>query len=166
MKYIVLLLLAFNLSCGSSNQAANMPKWVTSQPELCGVGIHKQRGNLGSDRSFSVAKGRLDLGKKLETKIMSMMKLYEETGEVEAESFTEELARSASVSLSKTVVNGSNPEKVIDDGLYVYSLVCLKPGALTEAIGDMKTLSHAQKKALARRAQSAQKELAEYMENY
>ena len=143
-----------------------MPKWVMTQPDLCGVGIQKRRGNLGSTRSFSVAKGRLDLGSKLETKIMSMMKLYEETGEVDSENFTEELARSASVSLSKAVINGSNPEKIVDDGLNVYSLVCLKPGALTEAIGQMNTLSHVQRKALARRAQQAQQELAEYMENY
>ena len=167
MKYLLfILLLFFNISCGSSDPSTNMPKWTSSQPELCGVGIHKKRGNLGSDRSFSVAKGRLDLGQKLETKILSMTKFYEATGEVDEENFTEELAKSASVSLSKTIVNGSNPDKVVEDSLYVYSLVCIKPGALTEAIGNMSALSHAQKKALARRAQSAQKELSEYMENY
>ncbi len=166
MKYVILLLLSLNLSCGSSNQAINMPKWVSTQPDLCGVGIHKQRGNLGSSRSFSIAKGRLDLGKKLETKIMSMIKLYGEEGEVDSENFSEELARTASVSLSKAVVNGSNPENVFNDGLYIYSLVCLKPGALTEAIGEMSMLSHTQRKALAKRAQLAQEELAKYMENY
>lgn len=143
-----------------------MPKWASSQPELCGVGIHKKRGNLGSDRTFSVAKGRLDLGKKLETKILSMTKLYDATGEVDEENFTEELAKSASVSLSKTVLNGSNPDKVVEDSLYIYSLVCIKPDALTNAISQMNSLSNAQRKALARRAEIAQKELTEHMENY
>lgn len=167
MKYLLFTLLLFlNASCGSSNDTLNMPKWVTSQPALCGVGIHKKRGNLGSDRTFSVAKGRLDLGKKLETKIMSMIKFYEETGEVDSENFTEELARATSISLSKTVVNGSNPDSVTEDRLYVYSLVCLDAKSLTDAISQMNTLSQEQKKALSRRAQLAQKELSEYIENY
>jgi len=165
-KLLFTILLVFNISCSSSSPNTKMPKWALSQPELCGVGIHKKRGNLGSDRTFSVAKGRLDLGKKLETKIMSMTKFYEATGEVDEENFTEELAKSASVSLSKTIVNGSNPDKVIEDSLYVYSLVCIKPGSLTDAISQMNTLSHAQRKALARRAEIAQKDLSENMENY
>lgn len=165
-KLLFIMLLFLNVSCGSSNPNTNMPKWASSQPELCGVGIHKKRGNLGSDRTFSVAKGRLDLGKKLETKILSMTKFYEATGEVDEENFTEELAKSASVSLSKTIVNGSNPDKVVEDSLYIYSLVCIKPGSLTDAISQMSALSHAQRKALARRAEIAQKELSEYMENY
>ena len=165
-KLLFIILLLLNASCGSSSTNTNMPKWALSQPELCGVGIHKKRGNLGSDRTFSVTKGRLDLGKKLETKILSMTKFYEATGEVDEENFTEELAKSASVSLSKTIVNGSNPDKVVQDSLYVYSLVCIKPGSLTDAISQMNTLSHAQRKALSRRAEIAQKELSEYMENY
>ena len=165
-KLFFIILLLFNVSCSSSSPNTNMPKWASAQPELCGVGIHKKRGNLGSDRTFSVAKGRLDLGKKLETKILSMTKFYEATGEVDEENFTEDLAKSASVSLSKTVVNGSNPDKVVEDSLYVYSLVCIKPDSLTDAISQMNTLSAAQRSALTRRAALAQKDLSEYMENY
>jgi hypothetical protein len=47
-----------------------------------------------------------------------------------------------------------------------YSLVCLEPDALTDAINNMKILNNAQRKALARRAAAAHKELNEAMENY
>jgi len=167
-KLVILLSMFFVLACGSSpkTRVDKLPPWVADQPDLCGVGIHKSRNNLGADREFSIAKGRRDLSRKLETKVGDMIKLYEESGEADSENFNEELSRSVSVSLSKTVINGSNPKKIVIDDVYVYSLVCLNPDSLTNAINQMNTLSQAQRKALTRRAEIANKELAEQMKEY
>lgn len=168
MKKILLALQIFLFaSCGSSTGSLEgVPKWVIEQPDLCGVGIHKSRNNLGSDKTFSNAKARTDLSKKLETKVKSMTKLYENSGEADSENFTEELSTAVSINLSKTVINGSNPKKVEIHNGYVFSLVCLNPDVLTNAINQMNTLSAAQRKALARRAQAFHKELLEQMEDY
>ena len=48
----------------------------------------------------------------------------------------------------------------------IYSLVCLNPGVLTDAISNMKQLSSAQRRALEKRARLAHKELEEQMERY
>jgi len=167
-KLLLLLSTFFVLACGSGPKTSvdKLPSWVSDQPDLCGIGIHKSRNNLGADREFSIAKGRRDLSKKLETKVSAMIKLYEESGEADSENFNEELSRSVSVNLSKTVLNGSNPKKIEIDNMYVYTLVCLNPDVLTNAINEMNTLSQAQRKALARRAAIAHQELSEQMKEY
>ena len=47
-----------------------------------------------------------------------------------------------------------------------YSLVCLDPNVLTDAINGMKALGQAQRAALAKRAKAAEEDLAKQMENY
>jgi predicted methyltransferase len=95
-----------------------------------------------------------------------MIKQYNQEGGTEDGDISEELSTKAAVSLSKTTLQGSVPKKSdIRDGQF-YSLVCLEPGALTEAINGMKALGAAQRKALARRAAVAHEELKEAMESY
>ena len=168
MKRFILFLFLTMLGCGSKNmtESANIPKWVKEQPDLCGIGINKNRGSLGTDRTLANAKARVDLSKKLETKVKSMIKLYEASGEEDSKSFTEELSRAVSVNLSKTVINGSNPKQFDYDENYVYSLVCLNPDVLTNAIDQMNNLSEAQRRALSRRAQKAHEELEEQINKY
>ena len=165
-KLLLVLLSTFSLACGSSSNISEFPEWVQNQPELCGVGVYKVRGSLGSARTFSVERGRTDLSKKLETKVRSMVRDYQESGETGGEGFGENLSRSVFYNLSKTTINGSNANKLEVSNGYMYSLVCIKTDGLTEALNDMNKLSGAQRKALTRRAQSAQDELQEQMKNY
>ena len=163
-----ILCIALNTACGSSPEVStvNMPKWAVDQPELCGLGVQKLRGNIGTDRKFSIARGRADLSSQIETKVKSMIRAYEASGEESSKDFTEELTRSAAVNLSKTTLNGSIPSKlaIIDNN--VFTLVCLKPDVLTDEINKMNILNNAQKEALRRRAKIAHRELEEQMERY
>jgi hypothetical protein len=171
IKLLAMLgLMSITAACGSDPKAApeaeNLPEWVLNQPPLCGVGIQKFRGNLGSAKSFAEASARDDLSRQIETRVKSMIKQYNQEGGTEDGDISEELSTKAAVSLSKTTLQGSVPKKSdIRDGQF-YSLVCLEPGALTEAINGMKALGAAQRKALARRAAVAHEELKEAMESY
>jgi len=165
-KLLLVLFLFFNTACGSSSNIAEFPEWVQKQPDLCGVGIYKVRSNIGSARTFSIERGRTDLSRKLETKVKAMVRDYEESGETGNEGFGEDLSRSVFVNLSKTTLNGSNPSKLSVSNGYMYSLVCLKPDGLTEAIENMNKLSNAQRQALTRRAEKAQIQLEKQMERY
>ena len=165
-KLLLVLLSTFSVACGSSSNVSEFPEWVQTQPELCGVGIYKLRGSLGSSRTFSVERGRTDLSRKLETKVRSMVRDYEESGETGNEGFNENLSRAVFYNLSKATINGSNASKLSVSNGYMYSLVCIKTDGLTKALNDMNKLSVAQRKALSRRAQIAQDELNEQMKNY
>ena len=144
----------------------NLPEWVLNQPPLCGVGIQKFRGNVGSAKSFAESSAREDLSRQLETKVRSMIKQYNQEGGTEDGEISEELSTRATVTLSKQTLNGAVPKKAdMRDGQF-YSLVCLEPGTLTEAINNMKALGAAQRKALARRANIAHEELKEAMDSY
>lgn len=156
-------------ACGQSpdiDKKFNVPKWAVNQPDLCGLGIQKFRGNLSTDKTVANAKARSDLSRQIETKVKSMIKAYAATGESKGEDFTEETSKMAVVNLSKTTINGAVPKKfdMIDEN--VYSLVCLNPGVLTDAISSMKQLSNVQRRALERRAELAHKELDKQMESY
>jgi hypothetical protein len=144
----------------------NLPAWVMNQPPLCGVGIQKFRGNVGSAKSFAESSAREDLSRQLETRVKSMIKQYNQEGGTEDGDISEELSTRASVTLSKQTLNGAVPKKSDMRDNQFYSLVCLEPDALTDAINNMKILNNAQRKALARRAAAAHKELNEAMENY
>lgn len=171
IKLLAMLgLVSLTAACGSDPkappEAENLPEWVLNQPPLCGVGIQKFRGNLGSAKSFAEASARDDLSRQIETRVKSMIKQYNQEGGTEDGDISEELSTKAAVSLSKTTLQGSVPKKSdLRDGQF-YSLVCLEPGALTEAINGMKSLGEAQRKALARRAAVAHEELKEAMESY
>lgn len=167
LLYTILVSCAF-ASCGSepATSVQNMPKWAVNQPELCGLGIYKLRNNLGAAKHFAIARGRVDLSGQIETKVKSMIKDYQASGEESSKDMTEELTRLASVNLSKTTINGSIPSKIdiVDDK--VFTLVCLKPNILTDAIKNMNILSNEQTKALMRRSKIAHDELKLQMESY
>jgi len=169
LLFIYALLLCLLTACGQSpdlDKKFNMPKWAVDQPDLCGLGIQKFRGNLSTDKSVADAKARADLSRQIETKVKSMIKSYAASGEASGEDFTEETSKLAIVNLSKTTINGAVPKKftMLDEN--TYSLVCLNPGVLTDAISNMKQLNHAQRRALEKRARLAHKELQKQMENY
>ena len=151
---------------GTSVETSNLPKWVMSQPPLCGVGIQKMRGSVGSAKSFAQANARDDLSRQLETRVKSMIKQYNQEGGTEDGEISEELSTRAAVTLSKQTLNGAVPKQAdIRDGQY-YALVCLEADALTNEINNMNVLKQAQRKALARRASVAHEELKDAMENY
>lgn len=150
----------------SMPEVSNLPEWVMSQPPLCGVGIQNFRGNVGSAKTFAESKAREDLSRQIETRVKSMIKQYNQEGGTEDGDISEELSTRATMTLSKQTLNGAVPKKAdMRDNNY-YALVCLEPGALTDAINNMKILNNAQRKALARRAAVAHEELKEAMENY
>jgi hypothetical protein len=149
-----------------SDGGMNLPKWMMDQPPLCGVGVQKIRGNVGSAKSFAQANARDDLSRQLETRVKSMIKQYNQEGGTEDGEISEELSTRAAVTLSKQTINGAVPKQAeIRDGQY-YALICLEADALTNAINNMNVLKAAQRKALARRAAVAHEELKEAMENY
>ena len=164
---LILCSLVFS-ACGSSPEATNMdmPKWASQQPDLCGLGIYKVRNNTSAARTFAIARARIDLSRQIETKVKSMIKDYAASGEESSNEFTEELTRTASVNLSKTTINGSIPVKLGSMSGYVFSLVCLKPNVLTDAINNMNLLNEAQRKALQRRSKIAHEDLKEQMKRY
>ena len=74
-----ILVASIVIACGSSPDTAsklNIPKWAVDQPDLCGLGIQKFRGNLSTDRTVANAKARSDLSRQIETKVRSMIKAY------------------------------------------------------------------------------------------
>jgi hypothetical protein len=147
----------------------DMPPWALSQPPLCGVGMVKFRGNLGAAKSASESRARTDISKQLETKVKSMVKDYISEGGNADGDFSEEQIDQTSKSLSKQTLNGTVPKKAYlskDAVPHFYSLVCLEPGTLTDAINNMKQLGDAQRKALAKRAERAHKEMDAEMDKY
>ena len=54
-----ILVASIVIACGSAPDTAsklNIPKWAVEQPDLCGLGIQKFRGNLSTDRTIANAK--------------------------------------------------------------------------------------------------------------
>jgi len=139
----------------------DMPAWVLEQPELCGVGIQKFRGNLGSAKTAAEAKGRDDLSRQLNVVVKNMIESYNAEGGTADGDFSEELTKNVSRQLSKNSISGSRPKKAhySKADKQFYSLVCLEPGALAKAINGMKELDAAKRAALERRAKKAQEDM-------
>ena len=153
---------------GKGGTPSDMPGWVMEQPPLCGVGIQKFRGNLGAAKAAAEGKARDDLSRQLETKVKNMIKSYQAEGGTADGDFSEEQTTNVSVQLSKSTLQGARPKKAYlsKEDKQFYSLVCLDPGVLTDAIAGMKELGEAQRKALANRAKAAEADLMKQMENY
>ena len=173
IPFTVLIALPF-MGCGAksgkstASGGVDMPPWAMDQPDLCGVGIVKYRGNLGSAKSAAESKARVDISTQIETKVSSMVKNYNSEGGTADGDFSEEKIDQVSKTLSKQTLNGAIPKKAYiskTDQQY-FSLVCLNPGVLTDAINNMKELGAAQRKALAKRAEKAHEDLDKAMENY
>ena len=157
------------VACGGGGEKASgtkLPSWVSSPPDLCGFGVQKLRGNQGAAIRASQAKGRTNLSFQIETKVKAMVKSYNAEGGTADGDISEEMTKMASVNLSKTTLNGAVPKKTEIIGENVYSLVCLNPGVLSDAISNMKQLSNAQRKALERRAKAAHEDLEKQLETY
>jgi len=158
-----------HIGCAKKGKTeAAMPKWFLSQPELCGVGVAKMRGNMGAAKTTAENRARADLSQQLETSVESMITSYEnEVGTAEG-NFSEEETAIVSKSLSKQTLIGSIPQKhyISKPDAQFYSLVCLNPGVLTDAINQMTQLSDAQRNSLARRAQKLHEDLEKELETY
>ena len=174
---ILSIILSSFLACGEKTPVkvaepvvnSKYPKWFLNQPELCGVGViplNDVNGDVGQAKSYAEDKARNDLSKQIETKTGSMIKQYNNATNSMGEAVSETNRQEVSKSLSKLTLNGSIPEKadVIDE--QYYSLVCMKPGALTDALNNMKQLNEAQRAAVVKRAEKADKELKDELENY
>ena len=146
----------------------DVPQWVMTQPPLCGVGNAKFRGNIGAAKASAEDGGRVDLSRQLETKVKSMIQKYIAEGGTADGDFSEEKTTQVSTTLSKQTLNGSAPKQfyVSKKDAQAYSLVCLNPGVLTDAINQMKELGQAQRAALAKRAAAAQAEMEHQMRDY
>lgn len=168
------ILLSTIIACGPKagvpdTTKSNYPKWFLKQPELCGVGVVPLSdvfGDIGQAKTYAEDKARNDLSRQIETKTGNMIKQYNSATTSMGEAVSETNRQEVSKSLSKVTLNGSVPEQAeIIDGQY-YSLVCLKPGSLADALNNMKQLSEAQRSAIIKRAEEADKDLREELEHY
>ncbi len=167
--------LLFSMGCMKKAETASvkgmdMPPWALNQPDLCGVGMVKFRGNLGAAKSAAESRARVDISKQIETKVKAMVKDYISEGGNPDGDFSEEQIDQTSKTLSKQTLNGAVPKKAYVSQKaaepHYYALVCLNPGVLTDAINNMKQLGDAQRRALARRAQRAHEEMENEMDKY
>lgn len=168
------IILSTFMACGAKDNTpnsakTNYPKWFLSQPELCGVGaipLNDVNGDIGQAKSYAEDRARNDLSKQIETKTGNMIKQYNQATNSMGEAISETNRQEVSKSLSKVTLNGSVPEKAAILDEQYYSLVCLKPGSLADALNNMKQLNEAQRAAIVRRAKKADEELSEELENY
>ena len=169
-----LVLLTMHTGCASKLKkedaatGGNLPKWFLSQPEFCGIGVQEFRGNMGTAKMAAEAQARVNLSQQLESMVQSMIKSYNNEDDTTEGDFSEEKTESVSISLSKQSLNSSVPKNSYysTKDAQFYSLVCLKTGAMTDAIKQMKQLSDAQREALARQAQKAHADLERELERY
>ena len=142
------------------------PDWINNPPTLCTGGIHKHQDNLSSGRTYAIAKARTDLGRKLETKVKSMVQVYEQSGEESSKSFNESLYTNVISNLTKIDINGSSTKKIETNSKYVFVLVCLDPSSITKVFSDMKVLNETQRKALLTRSFNMQREMESQLKQY
>ena len=169
------LILSLLFACGQKTAISNpttkqyAPKWFLQQPELCGVGVvplADVEGDIGQAKIYAEDNARTDLGRQIETKTGSMIKKYNQSTKGSGEAVSETNRQEVTSSLSKVTLNGAVPEKVEIMNEQYYALVCLKPGALADAINNMNKLSDAQKTAIQKRAKQADIELQDALNNY
>ena len=145
------------------------PKWFLEQPELCGVGVvplSDVEGDIGQAKIYAEDNARNDLSRQIETKTQSMIKKYNQATKSSGEAISETNRQEVTQSLSKVTLNGAVPSKAEIMNDQYYSLVCLKPGTLADALNNMDKLSEAQRAAVVKRAQQADAELKEAMKSY
>lgn len=155
-------------SCGPSvnKDYEVFPDWINNQPSLCAGGIHRHNDNISSGRTYAIAKARAELGRKIETKVKSMIQVYEQSGEESSKSFNEKLYTNVINNLSKVNINGSNVSKIETNSRYVFALTCLKPSDLTKVFDEMNVLSESQRKALLSRSNNMQREMESQLKQY
>lgn len=138
------------------------PKWALDVPDGCGVGTVEYRGNRSLARNASNARARDDLARQLETSIQGMLSDYVAQGEVDGRDFTEERIVQVSRQVVDTTLVGTVPVATYvtrGDSQQMYSLVCIKPDALAEAIAGMQGLSDRQRQLLQERAEHEYRQL-------
>jgi hypothetical protein len=153
------------IGCGSDQVKAGgepLPSWFTSTPEGCAAGVQKFRGNLSLAKSGSIGKGRTELARQLQVQVKAMLKQYAAEGGTDKGDFSEEKTDDVSRQLTDLSLSGTRAVKThVSQGATqrFYSLVCIEPDKLADAIDKMKQLNSAARKALKSRAKTAFKEL-------
>lgn len=167
---LVCLTLSFLACGGKASFSSNEPEWMDTPPELCAVGNTKIRSTPGNARKFAVGAARDELARQLEVKVGNMMKSYLNEGGTMDGDFSEQKLLDVSKQVSKQSISGSRREaKYIStfNGISeMNTLVCLKPGALSDALDKMKQLGAKARKALKQRADEADAELSKELTNY
>ena len=155
-------------SCGPkiNNDYETFPEWINNTPTLCAAGIHRHNNKLSSGRTYAIAKARTELSRKLETKVKSMVQIYEQSGEEGSESFNEGLYTNVINNLTKLNINGSSASKIDTNSKYSFALVCLEASKLIKAFSEIEVLSESQKKALVSRAFNMQREMEQQLKDY
>ena len=161
----------FLCACGSGEKSvqvngADIPAWALTPPDLCSAGSQTIGKDFGAAQRLAESRARTGMSRQLETKVKSMIVNYNQEGRAEDGEISEALSTEVTKLLSKQTLNGSTPVKAKVSNNQYFSLVCLKPNALTEALEGMKALNDAQRKALSRRAKTAQKDLEKEMKAY
>jgi len=160
----LLALAALLAACGGGKgttpaELGDAPDWYTKPPERCGAGVAEHRGNRDLGTEAATGRARDSLSRQLETRVTNMLKNYSASGEADAKDFTEERIQNVSRQVSQTTLVGTRAEKteVIDQE--IFALVCIDPEAFAGAIDGMAELSEKAKAALKERADTANAEM-------
>ena len=174
--FICGLALASLSACGSNVQLSSpervslddVPDWVQDPPGSCAMGVTTFRGNLNLSRKASIARGRDELSRQLQTRVACLLKDYQSQGEASERSFNEELVTQVSRQLSTMNLVGTRARSWhIDDESepqQLYALVCIEPELFADALRRMGDLSALQRQRLERSANAAFQELDQALE--
>lgn len=181
---LLVLVVIVAASCGGpekvtaefSQTMEGAPDWVTKdcavyaeekgeKPKLCGVGSSGGTRNISLARTAAETRARTALARSLEVKVKAMVKDYQATTTGGAGFGTEAADEQHVVDVSKqitdTTLSGTRIEDTWispHDGTY-FALIVLDADAFKDAVGGMKTLSEAVRKAIVERADRAFMEL-------
>ena len=130
------------------------------------VPLSDVNNDIGQAKSYAEDLARKGVSRQIETKTGSLISQYNQATTSMGEAISETNRKEVSQSASKLTLNGSVPEKSDIIGEQFYSLVCLKPGALTGVFENMEQLSEAQRTSIISRSKEAEAELKTILENY
>ena len=123
-------------------------------------------GDIGQAKISAEDNARNDLSRQIETKTGSRIKKYNQSTKASGEAVSETNRQEVTQSLSKVTLNGAVPIKSEIMNEQFYSLVCLKPGTLADAINNMSKLSEAQRAAVVKRAKETGQDLQNALKSY
>lgn len=152
------------------------PAWATKdcavyakdkgeKPKLCGVGSVAGTGNIALARTAAEARARTDMARTLDLKVKAMLKDYQATT-TGGENFgtaaaDEQHVEDVSKQITEMTLSGTRVEDTWispHDGTY-FVLMVLDAEAFKDAVGGMRNLSEAVRKAVIERADKAFQEL-------
>jgi len=137
----------------SSGFDDNAPSWASGEiPIGCGLGQATHHGNQSLTREAAVDKGRMEIGRSLNTQLQGMIKQYADQGETDGKDYSEEKVTSVSKSIVDQTLAGTRVKQTALVGKQFYALVCMDLEGFKGMVDNMNTLSSKMKAGLKARA--------------